>query len=237
MNQETVQTLKDLSDLLEKDLISRSEFDAQKQLILKPQSKALLTLRSSTFFLRSISPQIVILILVFLFYFPLRSLVLNASEVGFGDVFAVKVEQALRLTNPALAQQLKGLTEEELIVMMSAGSSYLSMAYVDRDDELVHLNAYYPYYKSLHSKGLMRTASRNDAEAFDIIDSKEVLEQAAPYGDDLIIGASTIYYSIGDFTEEELETVDDLSMGLSTEGRDALRVIIEVTSKEISTLN
>ena len=151
-------------------------------------------------------------------------------------MFAVKVEQALRVADLELANNLKELTEEELIVLMSAGSSYLRMAYVDQASKLVHVNSYYPYYQNLYSKKLM--AASGDAEKFfEILNSKDVVEGEFTPGDSLIPEARTIYYSLEDFTEEELEKLDELSFGLSPQGKDALRVIIRVASEEISTLN
>ncbi len=79
--------------------------------------------------------------------------------------------------------------------------------------------------------------SEDAREVFEILNSKDVVEPEFGYSDSLIADARTVYYSISDFTEEELKKVDALSFGLSPQGQDALRVIIRVASEEISSLN
>lgn len=115
MNRERLEILKELSDLLEKDRITKDEYEVEKKNLLRPTGWVWDFIQRLSFGFRAISPQIVILILVLLFYNPVKRLVNNASEVGFGDVFAVKVEQALRIGNPDLAKKLAAFLEKSCL--------------------------------------------------------------------------------------------------------------------------
>lgn len=70
MDKEKLELLKDLSGLLEKGLITKEEFESQKLVILKQDNIFDWVIQRISLLVRMLTPQIVVLIALFLFYSP-----------------------------------------------------------------------------------------------------------------------------------------------------------------------
>jgi hypothetical protein len=231
MNREKLEILQSLSELLDKERITEEEYNIQKGYILQEQNRFWEFIQRITFGLRSISPQLVILVLVLLFYSPVKNLIKNASEVGFGEVFAVKVEQALRVGNPKLAEKVKSLSREELVTLLDSAQGSYGLSYLNNQDQEISLVPQFKYYIELQKKGLAE--SDDDLAAIkELIESKVVKRESDT--SDAALGTRTQkYYSPDDFTSDEIERIDKVSARLSESGQQVYSLIINVASEEI----
>ena len=234
MNRERLEILKELSDLLEKDRITKEEYEVEKKNLLRPSGWGWDFIQRITFGCRAISPQIVILILVLLFYNPVKRLVNNASEVGFGDVFAVKVEQALRIGNPDLAKKVSSLSREELFTLLNSGAGSYSLSYRDDAKREISLASRFDYYVTLQQKGLV-DSDEDLAEIDALLKSKKDLREETIY-DSTLGSYQQKYYSLDLFSEEELTRIETLSASLSESGRLVYSLVVDVASDEITKL-
>lgn len=235
MNKETITNLKELSNLLDKQVISQEEFNNQKKVIFNHKNSVSFSLDSIHSLFKLFSPQLVILIIIILFYTPLKRLLTNASEVAFGDVFALKVERALIINNPSLAKKLKELSRDELFVLMSSGSNFRRIAYVDRKNQTISIDKTYEFYLSLYEKKLAISYESVD-EIVKILESKATIKEDN-YQDSLLLNTRSQIYSTNDFTEEEINKIENLSFGLSEQGKQVLLLIISIGSEEISRID
>lgn len=234
MNQERLGILKELSDLLEKDRITKDEYEAEKKNLLRPIGWGWEFVQRLTFGCRAISPQIVILVLVLLFYNPVKRLINNASEVGFGDVFAVKVEQALRIDNPDLAKKVSSLSREELFTLLNSGAGSYRLSYKDEAKREISLVGRFGYYVTLQQKGLV-DSDEDLAEIGTLLKSKQAIREETVY-DSTLGSYKEKYYSLDLFSEEELIRIESLSASLSESGKLVYSLVVNVASDEITKL-
>lgn len=234
MNQENLKILQELSELLDKERISIEEYEAQKKQLLQPTTWLWGFVQKFSFGLRSISPQVVILILVILFYGSIRKLINNASEVGFGEVFAIKVEQALRVGNPELAKVVSSLSREELVTLLDSGRGSYRLYFMNEDNQEVSLVRRFEYYIELQKKGLIE--SENDLETIkNIFDSKQMSKETNSL--DMVLGSyEQKYYFLNVFSSEELELINGTSAELSENGRQVYSLVLNIASEEIADL-
>lgn len=230
MNQEKIEALKDLSSLLDKGRITLQEYESQKRLVLSPVG----CLGGITSVLRALTLPVVVLILVVAFYFPLLSILPNASELGFGG-FAVKLEQATKIFgDKELVETLKSLSKEETITLLDSGKGYYSLVYIDEKTKEISLDSRYEYYVRLEGKGLINVDE--DLKEFRKIFLSKTLVKSSSY-EDLILGElDKELYSISDFSQEELERAKSLSVRLSVRGLKIYSLIVDLASEEISSL-
>lgn len=233
-NREKIELIKELSLLLEKENITKDEYESQKNQILNPRKDLWSPFGQLSFSLRSISPQLVVLILILIFYIPIKNLVRNASEIGFGDVFAVKVEQALRIGNPDLARSVKSLSREELITLLDSAQGDYRLSYVDSGNREVSLVPRFDYYVALQERGLFESED-NLASIKRLIESKTSLREDR-ISDSVLGSFNQKYYSLNDFSTEELAQIQMTSVRLSENGKQVYVLIINVASEEITNL-
>lgn len=234
MNRERLEILKELSDLLEKDRITKDEYEVEKKNLLRPTGWVWDFIQRLSFGFRAISPQIVILILVLLFYNPVKRLVNNASEVGFGDVFAVKVEQALRIGNPDLAKKVSSLSREELFTLLNSGAGSYGLSYKDDAKREISLANRFDYYVTLQQKGLV-DSDEDLAEIGALLKSKKAIREETIY-DSTLGSYGQKYYSLDLFSKEELIRIESLSASLSESGKLVYSLVVDVASDEITKL-
>lgn len=238
MNREKLDILKEFSELLDKGRITQEEYETQKQQILQPIGtgwRAIWRFIQNFFFgLRTISPQIVILILIILFYGSIKKLLNNASEVGFGEVFAIKVEQTLRIGNPELARVVSGLSREELVTLLDSGRGSYRLSYTNEENQQISLAGRFEYYIELQKKGLIE--SGNDLEAIKkLFDSKRVSREENAL--DMVLGSyKQQYYSLDSFSPKELELINRASVELSESGKQVYSLVVNLASEEIANL-
>ena len=157
MDKEKLELLKDLSGLLEKGLITKEEFESQKLVILKQDNIFDWVIQRISLLVRMLTPQIVVLIALFLFYSPVSKLVRNASEVAFGESFSFKVQQALNISDPELASIVSKLTKEEIAALITVTSYRSLYSTISRNESVkpeVALDERFDIYVSLQEKGL-----------------------------------------------------------------------------------
>ena len=235
MDKEKIEILKDLSELLDKERISSKEFELQKQQLLKSKSLLSDTLERLIIGLKLLSPQVVILILILIFIRPISNLINNASEVGFGDIFAVKIEQALRISNPELANRLKDLSREEIITLLNSNSgSSLRLAFVNNESGEISMNSRLEYYAELQSKGFIQSR-HNLSEIKTILDSGTVIREDDAF--DLAIPfLKRKVYDLDSFSQDEIDRIEEVSVSLSTGGNEVFTLIVNLAGDEISRL-
>lgn len=231
MNKEKLEVLKSLSDLLDKERITQEEYNLQKDHLLQAKKPFWEFMQGLVFGLKIISPQLVILILVLLFYGSIRNLIENASEVGFGEVFAVKVEQALRVGNPEFAEKVKSLSREELVTLLDSAQGSQGLSYLDEQNQEVSLVLRFDYYAELQKKELIESDDNLEAVK-ELLESKAVRRELN-IRDDALGTRRQNYYSLDDFTSDEIERIDKASARLSENGRQVYSLIINVASEEI----
>lgn len=230
MSREKIESLKDLSDLLDKGRITPQEYEAQKTLMLKPAGYLGNVVSTS----KILTPQAVVLLIVAAFYFPLLSVLPKASELGFGG-FAVKLEQATKIFgDKELVESLKSLSKEETITLLNSGKGYYNLVYVDDENKEVSLDSRYEYYVSLEEKGLIDVDE--SLEEFRKILSSKTSTKKTLY-EDLVLGnLDKEIYSIADFSSEELKRANELSVRLSVRGLKIYSLIVDLAAEEISTV-
>jgi hypothetical protein len=235
MNKEKIEILKDLSELLDKERISIEEFETQKKQVLSSKGWPSDLLEKLIIGIKLLSPQVVVLILILIFIRPIGNLINNASEVGFGDIFAVKIEQALRISNPELASRIKELSREEIITLLNSNSSsYLVLAYISDENEELHMNARLDYYAELQRKGFIQS-DYNLSEIKAILDTGIVVREYDTF--DLAIPVlKRKVYDLDSFSQEEIDKIKDVSVRLSTSGTEVFSLIVNIAGDEISRL-
>jgi len=236
INREKIELLKDLSNLLEKDLITREEFERQKVLLLESERFLGRSLQGAALIFRLFTPQFVTLIAIILFYSPVSKLITNASEVAFGDNFSFKVQQALNLRDPALASVVKKLTKEEISTLLTVTSyrglySTITRSGSNNKPEIA-LDDRFDTYVNLQKKGLFYS-SVGLKKIKDVFELKKASYESDSF--DPFLGLSKQkYYPKELFSKEELSLLDQASGRLTTSGQKVYGLIVDNAAEELS---
>ncbi len=179
------------------------------------------------------TPQIVILIVILLFYIPISRIIKNASEVAFGDTFSFKVEKALKIGDPELAEVVNKLTKEEIITLIST-VYYKGLYAIYTEKNEIALDDRYDYYISLQQKKLFDST-------IDLTKIKEMIESKPASNEDVffdpVFGSSKrSYYSKSLFSQEELKLLEKTSGKLSPLGQRVYWLIVDAAAEQMSTL-
>lgn len=236
LDRERIEALKDLSSLLDRDLITKEEFEGQKNRIFQENVWHENLLQDISLFVRLFTPQFVTLIIVCLFYFPISRIITNASEVAFGDNFSFKVQQALRIGDPELASTVKKLSKGEIVTLISteSGKSLYSTSSVSEDEPIV-LDDRINYYSSLQEKGLIY--SNVDLEEIMKMVNSKVPSEELQVSDEIRGNFMRKYYPSASFTEEELEQIRQTFVFLTPSGQRVYWLILDTAAEELTTLN
>ena len=231
---EKIDLVKDLSGLLDKQLITKEEFEIQKRVLLTPSSKADAWFEKISLFFRLFTWQVFFLIVLVIFYLPIRSILSNASEVGVGD-FKFRVQQSLNIGNPGLAETLKKLSKNEIITLLSVGEDSRGLVYNDSSSKEISLDTGYEYYTQLQTKGLF-IADEDLKKVQQMLESKKFIrEDALTYS--RVGNVKRRFYSFDQFTKEELEKLQSLSGRLSKDGERVYWIIVDVAGDQLSRAN
>lgn len=235
MDKEKLELLKDLSGLLEKGLITKEEFESQKLLILKQENIFDRVIQIVSLLVRMLTPQIVVLIALFLFYSPVSKLIRNASEVAFGESFSFKVQQALNISDPELASIVSKLTKEEIAALITVTSYRSLYSTTNRNESAkpeIVLDERFDIYVSLQGKGLFHS-NVSLKRIKEIFESKRVNYTSNSL--DPLLGSSTNrYYLKESFSEEEIKLIEQASGYLTPAGQRVYWLIIDNAAEELS---
>ena len=227
--------MKELSILLDKDLITKEEFEKQKYHLLKMEGWTYQLLHILSLASRIFTPQIVILIIIFLFYSPLSRLIESASEIAFGDSFSFKVQEALRVQDPELANIVKELSTGEIAALISA-DSYVSLnSRLNRDfgeRQEIGVDEKLEFYMGLQEKGLFYSS-------VELRKVKEIIEPKAAsteYDSSSSLYGPLIrkYYFEDDFSNEELAVVTKAGGNLTNAGEKVYWLIIDNAAADLA---
>lgn len=158
ITQEQAKILIKLKDLLDKDLITLEEYEKQKLLILNPRKDYSSLISTSIEIIKSSFWPLIALLTISLFYDPLRSKLLESTEIGVGS-FTLKIqEKAASLGSPQLGSLVRGLSKEEVKTLIELGSSntYLIAKGEVYGKLTFSLVEDYQAFKSLESKKLVK---------------------------------------------------------------------------------
>jgi hypothetical protein len=235
MDKEKIELLKELSSLLEKGLVTKEEFESQKSIILKQYSIFDRIIQRISLIFRMLTPQIVVLVALFLFYSPVNKLIRNASEVAFGESFSVKVQQALDIRDPELASIVKKLTKEEIAALITERSYRSLYSIISRNESTkpeIALDERFNIYISLQAKGLFHSEV-SLKEIKEIFESKKANYTSTSL--DPLLGSSTNkYYLKEGFSEEDMKLIEQSSGYLTPAGQKIYWLIIDNAAEELS---
>lgn len=235
MNKEKIELLKDLSNFLEKNLITKDEFENQKWLLLKKESSLDRIIQRVSFLLRMMTPQIVVLVALFMFFSPVNKLIRNASEVAFGDSFSFKVQQALDIKDPELASVVKKLTKEEISALMTGMSGkglYFTLKREEDSKPELGLDDQFDSYVSLKEKGLFDSKA-DLAKVRGIFAAKHVNRTNESVN--MLRGSLTNkYYLKESFSDDELKLIEQASGFLTPAGERVYWLIVDNAAEELS---
>jgi|GEM_PF-3667983 len=231
---EKIDLVKDLSGLLDKQLITKEEFEIQKRTLLASSSKADVWIERVSLFFRLFTWQVFFLIVLIIFYLPIRNILSNASEVGVGD-FKFRVQQSLNIGNPDLAETLKKLSKNEIITLLSVGENSRGLVYSNSSSKEISLDTGYEYYTQLQIKGLF-IADEDLKEIQQILESKKFIrEESLTYS--AIGNVKQRFYSFDQFTKEELGKLQSLSGRLSKDGERVYWIVVDIAGDQLSRAN
>jgi hypothetical protein len=235
MDKEKLELLKDLSGLLEKGLITKEEFESQKLVILKQDNIFDRVIQRISLLVRMLTPQIVVLIALFLFYSPVSKLVRNASEVAFGESFSFKIQQALNISDPELASIVSKLTKEEIAALITVTSYRSLYSTINRNESVkpeVALDERFDIYVSLQEKGLFHS-DVSLKRIKEIFESKRV-NYTSNSPDPLLGSLTNRYYLKESFSEEEIKLIEQASGYLTPAGQRIYWLIVDNAAEELS---
>jgi len=235
MDKDRIELLKDLSVLLEKELITKEEFESQKLLLLKQEKLFDWIIQRISLLFRTLTPQIVVLIALFLFYSPVNKLLRNASEVAFGESFSFKVQQALDIRDPALASIVKKLTKEEIAALITVTSYRGLYSTINRNESTkpeIALDERFDVYVSLQEKGLFHS-NVNLKRIQEVFELKRV-NYTSNSLDPLLGSSINRYYLKESFSEEEMKLIEQASGYLTPAGQKVYWLIVDNAAEELS---
>lgn len=238
MQKEKFEILNGLSELLEKKLITQEEFNNQKSLLLE-NKKPFSIFNVITHISRLLTPQVVILIIIGIFFTPMKTLLSSASEIALGDTFSFKVQEALRISDPELKNKIRNLKKEEIITLLNLESSgsFYSIREIEEKGKVKTgyiFNDEVAFFVSLQEKGI--TSSPEDlSEINKMLENKVIYEESLNYNSYLLNAKRRVYLE-DEFSEQELEMIKNSYSRLSPMGEKIYSLILDITSDEFSKL-
>lgn len=152
---EKITALKELSNLLDAEIINKEEFNRERKRILRSLPPIDSLLRDTLGLLSKMAWPLVALIFLISLRQPIVSKLSEAEQLSVGS-FSVKVrERAQMAGNPELAEALSGLSQRAIELLMDTGDKQMAVVMRGKTKGQISLDLSRRAYAELEAKGLL----------------------------------------------------------------------------------